>query len=78
MIRLEVVEGQEEARRLDSSDDVIRIGRSDQNDLVLAQWHVSGEHASIIRAGESYVVRDHHSTNGTRVRRGEKTSDVGG
>jgi len=78
VIRLEVVEGQEDPRRLDSSEDVIRIGRSDQNDLVVAQWHVSGEHASIVRAGESYVVRDHHSTNGTRVRRGDKTVDVGG
>ncbi len=78
MIRLEVLEGQEEGRRLESSDDVLRIGRSDQNDLVLAEWHVSGEHASIVRTGESYVVRDHHSTNGTRVRRGDRTIEVGG
>ncbi len=71
MIRLEVVEGQEGSRVLESSDEVIRLGRSDLNDLVVGEWHVSGEHASIVRAGEAYVVRDHHSTNGTRILRGD-------
>lgn len=77
MIRLEVVEGPE-AKSLESNEDVIRIGRSDQNDLVLVQWHVSGEHASIVRAGESYLIRDHHSTNGTRILRDGVSIDVGG
>jgi transcriptional regulator with GAF, ATPase, and Fis domain len=76
MIRLEVAEGQGDKRTVSSSEDVVRIGRSDQNDLVLGEWHVSGEHASIVRAGESYLVRDHHSTNGTRVRRGGDVLDV--
>jgi Nif-specific regulatory protein len=78
VIRLEVVEGQEGGHRLESANDVIRIGRSDQNDLVVGEWHVSGEHASILRAGESYLVRDHHSTNGTRIRRGTQVIDVAG
>ncbi len=54
-------------RKLESSDDIVRLGRSDLNDLVLSEWHVSGEHASIVLAGDVYVVRDHGSTNGTRV-----------
>lgn len=72
MIRLEVVEGQDQERRIESNEDMIRLGRSDFNELVLSEWHVSGEHASIVLAGASYVVRDHNSTNGTRIeRRGE-------
>jgi Nif-specific regulatory protein len=76
VIRLEVVEGRDEGRRLESSDDVVRIGRSDLNDLILGEWHVSGEHASIVLAGDHYVVRDHHSTNGTRIARGQETLTV--
>jgi len=72
VIRLEVVEGQDQERRIESNEDMIRLGRSDFNELVLSEWHVSGEHASIVLAGASYVVRDHNSTNGTRIeRRGE-------
>ncbi len=76
MIRLEVVEGQDEARRIESNEDMLRLGRSDFNELVLSEWHVSGEHASIVLAGASYVVRDHNSTNGTRIERGGDTIDL--
>ena len=76
MLRLEVVDGHDKGRRLESSDDVLRVGRSDQNDLVLHEWHVSGEHASIVLAGDRYVVRDHNSTNGTRIQRGGDVVDV--
>jgi transcriptional regulator with GAF, ATPase, and Fis domain len=78
VIRLEVVDGAPEKRTLASSADVVRIGRSDQNDLVVGEWHVSGEHASIVRTGEGYLLRDHQSTNGTRVRRGVDLLDLGG
>ena len=75
MIRLEIVEGEDSGRRLESTDDVVRIGRSDLNDLVLSEWHVSGEHASILFVGDAYIVRDLGSTNGTRIiRRGEVMS----
>ncbi|MBX3275335.1 MAG: sigma 54-interacting transcriptional regulator [Sandaracinaceae bacterium] len=76
MIRLEIVEGQDAGRRLESNEDVVRIGRSDVNDLVLSEWHVSGEHASIVLSGETYVVRDLQSTNGTRVIRAGHAIDV--
>ncbi|HBQ11831.1 MAG: FHA domain-containing protein [Sandaracinaceae bacterium] len=55
---------------------MLRLGRSDFNELVLSEWHVSGEHASIVLAGASYVVRDHNSTNGTRIERGGDTIDL--
>ncbi|MCB9591809.1 MAG: sigma 54-interacting transcriptional regulator [Sandaracinaceae bacterium] len=73
MIRLEIVEGQDAGRRLESNEDVVRIGRSDLNDLVINEWHVSGEHASIVLTGETYIVRDLQSTNGSRVIRAGET-----
>ncbi len=76
MVRLEIVEGQDAGRRFESADDEIRIGRSELSDLVLSEWHVSGEHAAIVLAGASYVIRDQHSTNGTRVERAGDSLDV--
>ncbi|MGE0787078.1 MAG: sigma 54-interacting transcriptional regulator [Sandaracinaceae bacterium] len=76
MVRLEILEGQDKGRRFETADEEIRIGRSELNDLVLGEWHVSGEHASIVLAGAVYLVRDQHSTNGTRVDRNGDVIDV--
>ena len=45
-----------------------RIGRSEENDLVLADRRASRFHAEIDRRPEGYVIRDLGSTNGTMVR----------
>lgn len=76
MIVLEVVEGQDKGRRVTSKADVIRIGRSEQSDLPLSEWHISGEHASVVRTAESYILRDHRSTNGTRILRQGEVLDL--
>jgi hypothetical protein len=44
------------------------IGRSEENDLVLADPRASRFHAEIDRTPEGYIIRDLGSTNGTRVR----------
>lgn len=71
MIQLEVLEGQSSGVKVASAADLVRVGRAEGNDLVLADFHVSGEHASIVIASDDYVLRDHHSTNGTRIVRGD-------
>jgi diguanylate cyclase (GGDEF)-like protein len=45
----------------------VRIGRGDDNDVVLHSDSVSRRHARIEIRGESYHVLDLHSTNGTYV-----------
>jgi DNA-binding NtrC family response regulator len=45
--------------------DVLRIGKSDANDLVLDDETVSRAHCEIIRDRKGYLVRDLGSTNGT-------------
>jgi Nif-specific regulatory protein len=80
MIRLEVVLGQDKGRVLESRSDLVKIGRGEVNDLVVSEWHVSGEHAIVLFVGDRYVVRDLVSTNGTRILRrddeGSRTIDV--
>jgi Nif-specific regulatory protein len=76
VIRVEVVEGQDKGKKLESRADFLRIGRGDAADLTVSEWHVSGEHAAIVLAGDHYVVRDLQSTNGTRVLRGGEMLDV--
>ncbi len=75
MIRLEVLDGQDKGKVVTSQADLVRIGRSDGCDLSVSEFHVSGEHASIIDTGDRYVLRDEQSTNGTRIlRAGERLS----
>jgi hypothetical protein len=57
-----------------------RVGRSEENDLVLEDPRVSRFHAEIDRVPEGYIIRDLGSTNGTSVggRRGqERLLEVG-
>jgi SARP family transcriptional regulator, regulator of embCAB operon len=45
----------------------LRIGRSDESDLVLSDPKVSRNHASILLVESGFAIADHHSTNGTFV-----------
>lgn len=47
--------------------DEVTLGRSSDNAIPLNNATVSGKHASIKREGDSYILRDLGSTNGTRV-----------
>jgi DNA-binding NtrC family response regulator len=48
-------------------DDTARIGKADDNDLVLGDDTVSRHHCELVREGSAVRVRDLGSTNGTRV-----------
>jgi predicted component of type VI protein secretion system len=47
--------------------DVIGIGRSKDNAIIIDNPTVSGHHCTITHEGERYVLRDLESTNGTRL-----------
>ena len=66
--RLEVVRDDRiESRVFDG--DVITVGATDDNDLVLGDDTVSRNHCRIYREGDSFVVKDLESTNGTFINR---------
>jgi TPR repeat protein/pSer/pThr/pTyr-binding forkhead associated (FHA) protein len=45
----------------------LRIGRDEQSDILLEDASVSRRHASIVREGDKYVLKDNQSTTGTTV-----------
>ena len=47
MIRIAVESGQKRGASVESSSEVLRIGRADGNDLLLPDDHVSGDHARV-------------------------------
>jgi pSer/pThr/pTyr-binding forkhead associated (FHA) protein len=47
--------------------DVIMIGRSPRNHIVIDHPTVSAQHAILARVGGSYRLKDLHSTNGTQI-----------
>jgi|SRR5262245_2615218 len=47
--------------------DVVRIGRSPSNDIVIDNPVVSAQHALLQRVSDSYWLKDLNSTNGTHV-----------
>ncbi|MBL9007707.1 MAG: sigma 54-interacting transcriptional regulator [Myxococcales bacterium] len=47
----------------------VSIGRAPQNQLMLADDHLSSEHGQIFREGDRVLFRDFKSTNGSRVLR---------
>jgi len=72
MIRLEIVQGEDEGRVLEADEERITIGRAPNATFRLDDYHLSGEHGLIFREGDQYIYRDLRSTNGTMLLRGAK------
>ena len=77
MVRLEVISGEEAGLALERDVDVLRIGRGPDSHLPLSAHHVSASHASLVFCADGYMVRDHHSTNGTSLMRGTEVFGLG-
>ncbi len=67
MIRIQISSGPQAGTRVEFDQDVVRIGRAPDNDLVLAEPHVSGHHLRVVRGPNRTLVEDLRSTRGTTV-----------
>src|SRR6185437_8210420 len=47
--------------------DIVMIGRAPSNQIVIDHPTVSAQHATLLRTGDSYSLKDLNSTNGTQV-----------
>lgn len=57
----------DEERRIPLAGEATTLGRAPDNDLILADAHVSGHHARIFHDGEQFTIEDRRSSNGIRV-----------
>ncbi len=70
-----IVDGGKKGRTLNLDEELI-IGRGDKAGLVLDDTYVSTVHARIFAKGDTYMLEDLGSTNGTYVNRQRVTSPV--
>ncbi|HEX7451761.1 MAG TPA: sigma 54-interacting transcriptional regulator [Polyangiaceae bacterium] len=76
-LRLEVRAGKSAGRVFGAEFDIVRIGRGQNNDLVLEDTLVSSEHARIVSSEDGFLLEDLGSTNGTWLRRGSDQQALG-
>jgi transcriptional regulator with GAF, ATPase, and Fis domain len=76
-LRLEVRAGNSAGRVFDAELDIVRIGRGQNNDLLLDDTLVSSEHARIVSSADGFVLEDLGSTNGTWLQRGSEQHALG-
>ena len=67
MIRIQINSGAQSGTMAEFDQDVVRIGRAPDNDLVLSEPHVSGHHLRLVRGPNRTIVEDLRSTRGTTV-----------
>jgi Nif-specific regulatory protein len=70
MITIEVLSGSAAGASFQLEAPIANIGRAPTNQVVLTDYHLSGEHGQIFREDDRYVYRDLRSTNGSRLMRG--------
>lgn len=68
MAYLELCTGHQAGKKFDLGN-TFSLGRSPDNDLVLSDQRVSRYHARITRRGESFLLEDLDSSNGTLLRK---------
>ena len=65
--QLVVIEGPSKGKKLDLNRPATRIGKRENNELVVEDKTVSRNHLEIVQAEDSYQLKDLESTNGTFI-----------
>ena len=67
MASLFVIQGRDQGARFELEESVHTVGRTQNNTVRLHDTEVSREHAELIRRGDTYLLKDLGSSNGTFV-----------
>ncbi len=65
--KLVLLSAQQRGTSFELENDLYTIGRSEEQDIVIKDPTISTYHCDLIKKGDTYIVRDNNSTNGTRV-----------
>jgi Nif-specific regulatory protein len=78
MITIEILSGERTGAVFELEGPLATIGRAPGNQVVLSDYHLSGEHGQIVKEDDRYVYRDLKSTNGSRLKRGDDERVIDG
>ena len=67
MPKLHILSPSSVARTIDLTENLITIGRTDENAVCIRDINVSKRHGILVRDGDDYQLHDFKSTNGTFV-----------
>ncbi len=67
MAKLHILSETSVAQTIDLKADLISVGRTEQNEICIADKSVSKRHAMLVRDGNEYQLHDFNATNGTFV-----------
>lgn len=65
--KLIVLSSQFRGQQFELTNDFYTLGRSDERDICIKDGSLSSHHCDIIRQGDTFLIRDNNSTNGTRI-----------
>jgi pSer/pThr/pTyr-binding forkhead associated (FHA) protein len=67
MPKLQILSPSSVARTIELNDNLMTIGRTEENDICIPDHNVSKRHGILVRDGDDYQLHDFRSTNGTFV-----------
>ena len=65
--KLIVLSSKLRGKQFELTNDMYTVGRSEERDICIKDPSLLSYHCDIIRQGDTYIVRDNNSTNGTRI-----------
>jgi pSer/pThr/pTyr-binding forkhead associated (FHA) protein len=65
--KLIVLSSQFRGKQFKLTEDLYTVGRTEERDICIKDGSLSSHHCDLIRSGDTYIIRDNNSTNGTRV-----------
>ena len=65
--KLIVLSSQFRGKQFELTEDLYTVGRAEERDICIKDGSLSSHHCDLIRSGDTYILRDNDSTNGTRI-----------
>ncbi len=65
MLKILIKLKDKELKTIETDKPLLTIGRNDNNDIYINNLGISKKHAKIFRQGDTYIIEDLGSTNGT-------------
>jgi pSer/pThr/pTyr-binding forkhead associated (FHA) protein len=66
-VKLHLIKGNPKGKVVDVPDGVLKVGRAEDSDLIIASTRISRHHCEITNDGKTLTLRDLGSGNGSRV-----------